>query len=195
MKSDRILLELLLTFMKVGLFTFGGGYAMIALMDSECMEKKSWITHEEFIDVIVIAESTPGPIAINGATYIGYRQAGFIGAIVATIGIVLPSFVILYLISLYFDNLLEIQLVASAFKGIKIAVGVLILHAGIKMVKKMQKRFLSLAIMLCSLTASLCINLFDLQFSTIYLILLAALCSLSVFVAGGEKGVGGGKSS
>lgn len=194
MKNSRTLLDLMLTFMKIGLFTFGGGYAMIALMDNECVEKKQWITHDEFMDVTVIAESTPGPIAINGATYIGYRQAGFIGAVFATIGMVLPSFIILYLISLFFDNLLEITVVASAFKGIKIAVGVLILNAAIKMMKKMQKKMMPTAIMLCSLTASLCINLFALRFSTIYLILIAALFSFTIFVVGKKKRIRGGNN-
>jgi chromate transporter len=194
MKNRRILLDLILTFIKIGLFTFGGGYAMIALMDNECVEKKQWITHDEFMDVTVIAESTPGPIAINGATYIGYQQAGFMGAVLATIGIVLPSFVILYLISLFFDNLLEITVVASAFKGIKIAVGVLILNAAIKMVKKMRKKTMPVAIMLCSLAASLYINLFALRFSTIYLILIAALFSFTIFVAGKKRHAGGGNS-
>lgn len=187
MKKRRALLDLLWTFMKIGLFTFGGGYAMIALMENECVEKKRWITHDEFMDVAVIAESTPGPIAINGSTYIGYQQAGFAGAVFATIGMVLPSFVILYLISLFFDQLLEIAVVASAFRGIKIAVGVLILQAGAKMVRKMNKTAMPVAIMLGSLTASLCINVFDLRFSTIYLILIAAVLGLAVFVIGENK--------
>ncbi|NLB29028.1 MAG: chromate transporter, partial [Clostridiales bacterium] len=145
-----LLLDLLLTFAKIGLFTFGGGYAMIALMDNECVERKKWITHDEFMDVTVIAESTPGPIAINGATYIGYRQAGVCGAIFATVGIVLPSFLILYLISLFFSNILEVAIIANAFRGIKIAVGVLILNAAIKMFRKMQKKAFPLITMCCA---------------------------------------------
>lgn len=192
MKTSRMLFDLMFTFMKIGFFTFGGGYAMIALMENECVEKKRWITHDEFMDVTVIAESTPGPIAINGATYIGYRQAGFVGAFFATIGMVLPSFVVLYLISLFFDNLLEITIVASAFKGIKIAVGVLILNAALKMVKKMQQKVMPIAIMLCSLAVSLCINLFDLRFSTIYLILISAFFSLMFFIIKKKKHMGGG---
>lgn len=192
MKKTDILLDLFLTFMKIGLFTFGGGYAMIALMDNVCVEKKKWISHDEFMDVTVIAESTPGPIAINGATYVGFQKAGFAGAVSATVGMVLPSFVVLYLISLFFDNLLEITVIANAFKGIKIAVGVLILNAALKMVKKMNKKAVPLCIMLCTLAATLYINIYRIHFSTIYLILLAAIVSLSMFVVGNRKNMSAG---
>ena len=89
-----LIFDLLLTFAKIGLFTFGGGYAMIALIENACVEKKQWITHDEMMNITVIAESTPGPIAINCATYVGYKQKGFLGAVVATIGMILPSFCI-----------------------------------------------------------------------------------------------------
>ena len=91
-----MILELFLTFFKIGLFTFGGGYAMISIIEDNCVERKKWITHEEMMDVTVIAESTPGPIAINCATFVGYRQAGILGAAIATVGMVTPSFFILY---------------------------------------------------------------------------------------------------
>ena len=91
----NLLLDLFLTFAKVGLFTFGGGYAMIALIENTCVEKKQWITHDEMMNITVIAESTPGPIAINCATYVGYKQKGFAGALTATIGMILPSFCII----------------------------------------------------------------------------------------------------
>ena len=135
-----ILMELFLIFAKIGLFTFGGGYAMISLIENNCVEKKKWITHDEMMNITVIAESTPGPIAINCATYVGYKKAGIIGAIISTLGIVLPSFAVIYLISMFLDNFLEITLIANAFKGIKIAVGFLILDAAITMIKKMPKK-------------------------------------------------------
>ena len=139
-----MLLDLFLCFAKIGLFTFGGGYAMVALIENACVEEKKWITHDELMNVTVIAESTPGPIAINCATFVGYKLKGFWGAVVATIGVVLPSFVIIYLIALYFNRFLEIPLIANAFQGIKIAVGIIILDAGINMFKKMKnKSFLS----------------------------------------------------
>jgi len=118
-----ILPDLFLTFAKIGLFTFGGGYAMIALIEDACVEKKQWITHDEMMNVTVIAESTPGPIAINCATYVGYKQKGLAGAIAATVGMVLPSFCIIFLISMFLDNFLEITWIAHAFRGIRIAVG------------------------------------------------------------------------
>lgn len=192
MKKSSILSSLMLTFMKIGLFTFGGGYAMIALIDNECVEKKKWITHDEFMDITVIAESTPGPIAINCATYVGYQQAGFIGAVLSTIGMVLPSFIILYLISLFFDNLLEIAIIANAFKGIKIAVGVLILNAAAKMLKKMHKMKRPIIIMSCAFTASLLINIFKWNFSTLYLILISGLTGYLILVIGEIKSKDGG---
>jgi chromate transporter len=168
--------------MKIGAFTFGGGYAMIALMENECVEKKKWLTHDELMNMTVIAESTPGPIALNCATYIGYQQAGFVGSILATISIVLPPFTIIYIISQFFNNLIEITIIANAFKGIKIAVGVLIISVSSKMFMKIQKRIFSLLIMGCSFITLLLINLFRFNFSTIYLILIFGLVGYMAFV-------------
>ena len=130
------ILELFLTFAKIGLFTFGGGYAMISIIEDTCVVKKQWITHDEMMNMTVIAESTPGPIAINCATYVGYQRGGISGSIAATVGVALPSFVIIYLIYAVLDNFLEITLVANAFKGIKIGVGVLILFRQHRNLKK-----------------------------------------------------------
>ena len=103
-------MELFLIFAKIGLFTFGGGYAMISLIENNCVEKKKWITHDEMMNITVIAESTPGPIAINCATYVGYKKAGITGAIISTLGIVLPSFIIILLISALLKMLLKINM-------------------------------------------------------------------------------------
>ncbi len=183
-----ILLDLFLTFAKTGLFTFGGGYAMIAVIEDNCVRQKNWIDHDEMMNITVIAESTPGPIAINAATYVGFLQAGFWGAAAATVGIVLPSFIIIYLISMFLDNFLEFAVVKSAFKGIQVAVGLLILEAGIHMFRKMQKKPLPLAILTGSLSAVLCINFFSLQFSSLTLMFVSAAVSLALFlVKGGGK--------
>ena len=139
---------LFLTFAKIGLFTFGGGYAMISITENICVEKKKWITHDEMMDVTVIAESTPGPIAINCATFVGYKKKGIWGAIAATLGVVLPSFIIIYLIAVFLKDYLEITWVANAFKGIRIAVGILILDAGLKMFMKMKKKVIPCTILL-----------------------------------------------
>lgn len=178
----NIILDLFLTFAKIGLFTFGGGYAMISMIEDCCVEKKKWITHDEMMNITVIAESTPGPIAINCATFIGYKQSGIIGALFTTFGIVLPSFVVIFIISIFLDSFLELTIIASAFKGIKIGVGILIVDAGITMVKKMKKKILSEVIMVCSLIAMLLINIFSLNFSSISLMVMAAIVSLIVFV-------------
>ena len=188
----NILLDLFLTFAKIGLFTFGGGYAMISMIEHNCVELKGWITHDEMMNVTVIAESTPGPIAINCATFTGYKKAGFIGALAATIGIVVPSFVVIYLISIFLDNFLGSTIIANAFKGIKIAVGILILDAAITMIKKMPKKKLPKAIMICSCIAMLCINIFAWSFSSISLMLIAAAISLSIFLLKGAPEQKGG---
>ena len=163
----NILLDLFLTFAKIGLFTFGGGYAMIAMIENNCVERKQWITHDEMMNITVIAESTPGPIAINCATFTGYKKAGFVGSLVATLGMIIPSFMVIYLISMFLDNFLELTIVANAFKGIKIAVGLLILDAAFTMIKKMHKKKLPRTIMICSAAMMLCIHLFAWNFSSI----------------------------
>lgn len=187
----NLLLDLFLTFAKIGLFTFGGGYAMISMIEENCVDKKKWISHDEMMNITVIAESTPGPIAINCATFVGSKQAGFAGALTATLGMVLPSFAVIYVIALFFDDFLEIALIANAFKGIKIGVGFLILEAALGMVKKMQKKPLPRTIMLCSAVVMLLVNFLSLHLSSILLMLFAALVSISLFVAKGmgkEKG-------
>ena len=183
-----VALDLFLTFAKIGLFTFGGGYAMIALIEDICVEKKQWITHDEMMNVTVIAESTPGPIAINCATYVGYKQKGLSGAVAATVGMVLPSVCIIFLISRFLDNFLEIPWIAHAFMGIRAAVGILILDAGIGMIRKMQKKPLPKVIMLCAFAAMLVIDLFALRISSITLMLIAALVSLAVFAVKKDGG-------
>lgn len=187
----NILLDLFLSFAKIGLFTFGGGYAMISMIENLCVERKQWITHDEMMNVTVIAESTPGPIAINCATFTGYKKKGFIGALISTLGIVAPSFIIIFLISMFLDNFLELTIIANAFNGIKIAVGILILDAAITMIKKMHKKKLPRAIMICSSIVMLVINIFAWNFSSISLMLVAAVVSLTIFILNGapqEKG-------
>ena len=177
----RIIFDLLFTFMKVGFFTFGGGYAMLSVIEDNCVEKKKWITHDDMMNVTVIAESTPGPIAINCATFIGYRQAGILGSIAATVGIVLPSFAVILIISGFLDNFLEIEVVKNAFRGIKCAVGILIVSAAVTMIKKMKKKTFPIAVMVLSALAMLATDLFSFGFSAITIIVFAALLGLSVF--------------
>jgi chromate transporter len=143
------------------------------------------------MNMTVIAESTPGPIAINCATYIGYKLAGIAGAIVATFGMVLPSFVLIFVISKFLDNFMEITLIANAFQGIKIAVGILIFDAAIHMIKKMKKKILPRLIMGCSFLVMMLVNVFSWNFSSINLMLIAGVVSLVIFTvqkALNEKG-------
>ena len=184
----NVLFDLFITFAKIGLFTFGGGYAMIAIIENNCVEKKQWITHDEMMDITVIAESTPGPIAINCATYTGYKTAGLLGSIVATLGIVLPSFLVIYFISVFMSNFLEIKIIANAFKGIKIGIGLLILDVGIGMVKKMPKKKLPRLIMMLSFVLMTIISMLSLKISTITLMLSFGFVSLIVALCKMKQG-------
>ena len=179
-----VLIDLFLTFAKIGLFTFGGGYAMISLIENDCVEKKKWITHDEMMDVTVIAESTPGPIAINCATYVGYKKGRLPGAIIATLGMVLPSFIIIFLISKFFDRFIEITWAANAFRGIKIAVGILIVDAAVKMLINMKKKPMPIIMVVCSAVAMILISIFSVNISSMVLMLVAAFIGIVVFIIG-----------
>ena len=181
MSRVRSLFALFITMLKIGLFTFGGGYAMIHLLDEELVRKKRWIDSEEFSDLVVIAESTPGPIAINCSTYIGYKKEGFLGAIASTLGICIPSFTIIYLISLFFDRFLTISWVNSAFRGIQMCVVFLILKAGINMLKKMKKTPFSITVMSLTLVSVLLCSLLAVSFSTIFYIIIFGTLGFSIY--------------
>ena len=190
-----MLLTLFLTFAKIGLFTFGGGYAMLSVIEHICVSQKQWITHEDLVNVTVIAESTPGPIAINCATFVGYRQKGFPGAVAATLGVILPSFVIIFLISLFLDRFLEIAWVANAFVGIRVAVGILIIDVAIRMIRKMPRDAVRIVILVSACAAMLLINIFSWKISTIVLLLSAAVISLAAFLIQGRASGKGGEQS
>ena len=168
--------ELFTTFLKIGAFTFGGGYAMVALLEREFVEEKQWVSREEFLDMVAIAESTPGPMAVNSATYIGYKLEGTAGAAVATLAVCLPSFVVIYLISLFFDQFLSLSAVASAFRGIQVCVIYLILAAGLRMLKNLQKTGFN-AVILTMVGCSAA----SVSFSSIFYILLSGAAGLAVW--------------
>ena len=178
----KLRFTLFLTLMKIGLFTFGGGYAMIALLENEFVSKRKWLDKEEFLDMVAIAESTPGPIAINAATYIGYKNAGFLGAILATVGVCIPSFLIIYLISLFFDAFLSLTYVAYAFRGIQVGVIYLILATGIKMLRGMKKTAFSLTLLTATLTCMILCSIFAIQLSTIVCILAGGMAGLAGYL-------------
>ena len=174
-------LMLFFTMLKIGLFTFGGGYAMIALLENEFVQKKKYIDKDEFLDMVAIAESTPGPIAINAATYLGYKQLKFFGALVATVAICIPSFVIIFIISLFFDTFLSFALVGYAFKGIQVCVVYLIFSAGLKMFKQMKKTAFSVSIFVAVVFCMLLFSMFAVKFSTILYILVCGSIGLFVY--------------
>jgi chromate transporter len=187
-RKFTVVWELFRTFFKIGLFTFGGGYAMISLITATCVEEKKWLTPDEMMNLTVVAESTPGPIAINCATFVGCRRGGFWGSVGATLGVVTPSFLIIYFISLYLHNFLEIGWVASAFQGIRACVGVLILDVGLKMLKNVKKKILPRCILVISCAAMVLITLTGARISSIALMLSAGFVSLAVYLAQ-QKGV------
>ena len=192
-RSDRkavgmsVLIELFMTFAKIGLFTFGGGYAMLSLIEDICVEKKNWITHDEMMNITVIAESTPGPIAINCATYVGYKKGKLPGAILATLGVAVPSFVIIFVISMFLEGFLEIAWIAHAFQGIKLAVGILILDAALKMIRKMPKKRLQIGILIAAFAVILLINVLKLHLSSVVVMIAAASISVAFFLAGERR--------
>lgn len=193
MKKSKILLEMFLIMFKIGLFTFGGGYAMLALLENEFVEKRKWLEKEEFLDMVAIAESTPGPIAINSATYIGYKRCGVLGSAAATLGVIMPSFIIIFVISLFLDAFLRFELVAYAFRGIQAGVVYLILSAGLKMLKGLKKNPMSIAIFCSVLVLMVAFSLFAVKFSAIFFILISAACGLVVFGIDKAKAKKGGE--
>ena len=184
----RKYLNLFLTMLKIGLFTFGGGYAMIALLENEFVSKKEWIEKDEFLDMVAIAESTPGPIAINAATYIGYKMLGFLGSFTATVAVCIPSFVIIYAISLFFDAFLSITLVSYAFGGIQVCVIWLILSAGLKMLKQMKKTAFNILILSAVILCMVAFSVFSVSFSTIFYILISGCIGIFVYALGLLRG-------
>ena len=171
-------------FFKIGLFTFGGGYAMISMIESEIAEKRGWLGTEELTEVFAIAESTPGPIAVNCATYVGYRRAGVWGSACATLGVVLPSFIIIYLISLGMERFMALTAVRSAFKGIQVAVAFLVLRAGLRLARRLRKGVYEWLACAAAGVAALGMGIFGWKISTIWLIVAGAAAGLWLFGRG-----------
>ena len=179
MSRFKIALTLFFTMMKIGAFTFGGGYAMLALLENEFVSRRGWMEKEEFLDMVAIAESTPGPIAINSATYIGYKMAGVLGSAAATVAVCIPSFVIVFVISLFLDAFLSFTLVANAFRGIQACVVYLIFSAGVKMLKSIERKPLTLVIFGAVMACMIAFSIFAVKFSTVFYVLISG--ALGVF--------------
>lgn len=182
------MLSLFITFFKIGLFTFGGGYAMIAGIREVVVEKKGWLNDDELTQVITIAESTPGPIAINLATYVGYKRCGVLGSLFSTVGVVLPSLTIIFIISLFLDAFMQNTYVAYAFVGIRCAVAFLILKAGYAMYKKMPKKPLPIAVLCIVFALMILFEIFAVSFSSVVLILAGGAIGILCALCAGREG-------
>ena len=178
---------LFFTFFKIGLFTFGGGYAMIALLEEEFIQRRKWLDKDEFLDMTAIAESTPGPVAINSATYLGYKLAGVPGAAVATVAVCLPSFLIIYAISLFFKQFTQLTVIANAFKGIQVCVIYLIFSAGVRMLQALDRSLFSSGVLLSVFLAMTSLSLAGISVSSILLILLSGAAGVAAWLLGRRK--------
>ena len=182
MQKFKTCLKLFLVMFKIGLFTFGGGYAMISLLESELVAKRKWLESDEFLNVVAIAESTPGPVAINAATYVGYKLAGVWGSLSATVAVALPSFSIIFLISLFFDAFLSLKYVAYAFDGIQVCVIFLILSAGVKMLLKLEKTVWNIAVTAVVIAVMIALSVLSIAFSSVWYILITAGLALLLYL-------------
>lgn len=179
------LLSLFLTFAKIGGFTFGGGYAMIPLIQREAVTKHHWVTDDDIMDIIAIAESTPGPVAINSATFVGYKVAGVLGSAAATLGVVLPSFIIIYCVAGILREFQDLKVIKYAFAGIRAGVIALICKALINMYKKAPKDVISYVLMGVSFALAVLPLFVNFKINAVYIIIGAALVGIiSAFVAG-----------
>lgn len=168
-------------FLKIGAFTFGGGYAMIHLLERQFVARRKWLDREEFLDMVAVAESTPGPVAVNSATYIGYKVDGVIGALSATVAVCLPSFVVIYLISLFLDQFLALTYVAYAFKGIQACVVYLILSAAWKLWTSMEKNWMNVSILTAVSIAMISFSVFAVDVSSILYIIICGVIGIAVY--------------
>lgn len=178
---------LFFTFFKIGLFTFGGGYAMIALLEEEFIQRRKWLDKDEFLDMTAIAESTPGPVAINSATYLGYKLAKVPGAATATVAVCLPSFLIIYAISLFFEQFTQLTVIANAFKGIQVCVIYLIFSAGVRMLKALDKSPFATGVLAAVMLVMVGLSLAGVSVSSILLILLSGAAGVATWLIGRRK--------
>ena len=178
----KMLLKLFTTFFKIGLFSFGGGFAMIPLIQREVIERHKWINSKDFVDMLVLAQSTPGPIAVNTAVFVGYKTAGIAGAVAATLGTVLPSFIVILLLALFFAEVRENRYVDAAFRAMRPAVVALIVAPLMGLVKGMKWY-------LIAISAAVALLVWYLGFSPMYLIAGGVAVGIAMAIYNGRKGV------
>ena len=177
-----MLLKLFTTFFKIGLFSFGGGFAMIPLIQREVIERHKWINSKDFVDMLVLAQSTPGPIAVNTAVFVGYKTAGIAGAVAATLGTVLPAFIVILLLALFFAEVRENRYVDAAFRAMRPAVVALIVAPLMGLVKGMKWY-------LIAISAAVALLVWYLGFSPMYLIAGGVAVGIAMAIYNGRKGV------
>src|SRR5574344_1315756 len=182
MKKMPVLLDLFWTFAKMGAVTFGGGLAMMPIMQRELIEKKHWMTEDEMLDYFAVGQSTPGVIAVNVSTFVGYKEAGVIGGIIGTFGIVTPSLIIIMLIARFISSVDQYPLAQKALKGINVAVAALLTYVTITFTKKTVKKIVSLLFMAA---AFIFIYFFNVQ--TYWIILGAAAVGIVIYEVGQKK--------
>lgn len=176
------LVDLFWTFCKIGALTFGGGYAMLPLIQREIVENKKWSTEKEILDYYAVGQCTPGVIAVNTATFIGYKLKGIIGSIIATLGVIFPSIVIILIIASFLQNFSNLSIVQSAFSGIRVAVVALIITTVIKLIKSSIKDYLGIIIAIITFVVSAFMGL-----SPVYVVIAAALTGFISKNLRGEK--------
>ena len=180
-KSLKTLLNLFLTFFKLGIFSIGGGPTMLTLLQGELVEKKGWITNDELMEMTAIAESTPGPIAVNLATYLGHKKGGFFGALLSTLGVIITPFALMFCISLFLENLLSFEAIKYAFMGVKVGVVFLLLKVTFILVKSLKKDWFGITLLCVVTTAMVLFTIFAINFSAIYFILIGAVLGLLIY--------------
>lgn len=192
MKKDSYLFKLLilfLTFMKIGALTFGGGYAMIPIIEEEVTKKRKWISEIEIMDILAISESTPGPIAVNTATYVGYKVAGIVGGIIATIGLTIPSFVIIFVISFFYQDFMKWPVIVAMFKGLKVGVIILLFSAVLRLRKGVKANLMGTILFVSALSIMLVFSFFDIGFKylSLSLILLGIITGIVLTLIANKK--------
>ena len=192
MKKDSYLFKLLilfLTFMKIGSLTFGGGYAMIPIIEEEVTKKRKWISEIEIMDILAISESTPGPIAVNTATYVGYKVAGIVGGIVATIGLTIPSFVIIFVISFFYQDFMKWPVIVAMFKGLKVGVIILLFSAVLRLRKGVKANLMGTVLFVITLSLMLIFSFIDIGFKylSLSLILLGIITGIVLTLIANKK--------
>ncbi|MBR6513333.1 MAG: chromate transporter [Clostridia bacterium] len=181
-KKLKLLWQLFSSFFKIGLFTFGGGMAMIPFIQKETVEKHHWIEEKDILEILAISESTPGPIAVNTATFIGYQKAGTLGSVAATFGVILPSFIVISAISLFLKQFMDIQAVQYAFAGIRAGVVALVIKALIKLYKSCPKNLMSYIIIGIAFIAAV------LEVNVIIIIICAGLIGIASVLMAKKEG-------